>query len=556
MTTIEASAVSRPTFRDFAREIAIGFLQTVVVVDNEAELHSEELISDLTPPSPRGGATEIEDESTEIDHGTSVGGRQRAVLDAKVLNESFARVGLVCSVLRPAEQEDLSPLTVTVARRADIVVLDWKLFDNGERACSIIRQIHSDDELRQERLRLIAIYTAESGLADIREAVRRTLLEVSHAEGIETDDNGGRVALKMGHMRIVFLEKGSPSNVNTNRFDEPTLPSRLVDEFSILAFGLLPTTVLAAISAVREETHRLLARFHSDLDGASLSHRFLIPTADDASQFIMQLIADEVSAVLEVHQIGATVVGFGAIKLYLDMLREEGRTFQLPPKAGQPAKPFAFESLLALAEHGCNALEGGTGGKKDTLYQRVPELLYRSLQEGIERHCEFARISSLRREAAQQKRFPPAWRPQLTQGSIIEVNGSYLVCIQPLCDAVRLQASRPFLFARLSVVEEKFDIIVRTSAGTDVRLAADLRPYQLIAMSFRPSEGAHFPVADKDADGNFAFRPDGDSAKPARWIADLREAHAMRLIQRVASRLSRVGLDEFEWQRKQAGADD
>lgn len=550
MTTSESANLSAESYRDFAQRIAGEFLQTVVVVDNEAQFAPvDELNSELAPPSSRGDAAEIELPLPEA----SIEPREplRNTLDAKVLNDAFALSGLICSVLRPNEGQDIAKEMLAVARRADIVILDWKLFDQGEKATDIISQIRTADEIRLERLRLIAVYTGEPSLQPIRDSVKARLSESASAATIENDDTGGKVALNVGHMRIVFLVKGAPANSAPNCVDEATLPSRLLDEFSILASGFLPTAVLAAISVVREETHRLLARLHRDLDGACLSHRFLIPEGADASQFIMQLISDEVRAVLETHQVGERVAGFEPTKRYLEMLERDGTKFELPLKPSQTATTVDIAKVIALAEHGIP--DDGSMGSRSSIHERLCGLLYETTDDGRRRHLEFSRISSLKREAFQKKGFPAHWRPRLSQGSIIYLGGNYLVCIQPLCDAVRLTEFKSFLFAQLIKKDSTgFDIVVQDLDGRDILLAVDLRPYQLVSIRFGPSQGTHFSAGTRESDGTFTFQPEDQNGEKARWIADLREAHAMRLIQKIASQLSRVGLDEFEWQRKHA----
>ena len=151
--------------------IARDFLQTVLVVDDRAQFGAA-----IKPESDSSEATDLSPASDETSSPTS----QVAVpherlktpspaelaealeddeLNAKAIIDCFAKLGLVCGVIRPEHDETIIDIIGPAARRADILVLDWRLdSDNGEQSLDIIRHVVSDLDDRH-RLRLIVVYT-------------------------------------------------------------------------------------------------------------------------------------------------------------------------------------------------------------------------------------------------------------------------------------------------------------------------------------------------------------------------------------------------------------
>ena len=175
----------------------------------------------------------------------------------------------MCAVLAPWSDGDGSAATISASRRADIVILDWQLGDEGAQATGIIRQLIENDAEAGGRLRMIAVYTANPDLEAVRAAVGEVLTNFK-----ATDRPGNILALEAAHTKILFICKGATSAL-AGRIEEPDLPARLIDEFVDIAKGILANVALGCIAAIREDTHRVLARFHSGMDAPFLTHRIL-----------------------------------------------------------------------------------------------------------------------------------------------------------------------------------------------------------------------------------------------------------------------------------------
>ena len=149
------------TFEEHSKNIASSFLQSVVVVDDGAFLHDWERPRPHDKLVKPGRGTKPIKESPQPGEPTSED--KTHDLDAKVLIDTFAEKGLICSVLKPTLMESFEDKALNAALLADIVVLDWQLqgieFPDKDAAGLIAKIIHG--ERAQDRIRLIVIYSAE-----------------------------------------------------------------------------------------------------------------------------------------------------------------------------------------------------------------------------------------------------------------------------------------------------------------------------------------------------------------------------------------------------------
>jgi len=173
---------------------------------------------------------------------------------------------------------------------------------------------------------------------------------------------------------------------------------------------------------------------------------------------------------------------------------------------------------------------------------------------------EFAMLTSLRTRDKGTEIVP-----MLTLGTIVEditdVNeGSpqYWLCIQPRCDSVRLggeQRMYPLLPYEVKEPSQGFELVLRDSNEDFVCLKLIDEPSKCSMIPFKPlPESQHIICATKQEAG-FVFESETSGPKGRKrykWIADLKYEQAQRSISRFASRMSSVGLDEFEWLRLSA----
>src|ERR1035441_9821951 len=149
--------MSTSAFNRLSRRVASKFLNTVVVVDDQALL-AISATSDgpriLKPPGRQGGNA-----ITGPAESAAATPDSAHRLDAKKLTDSFARLGVVCSILRPEQQEmeSLKDVLSPVTAGSDVVILDWVLheFKQGQKTIEIIKELLRSSGPDRGRARLI-----------------------------------------------------------------------------------------------------------------------------------------------------------------------------------------------------------------------------------------------------------------------------------------------------------------------------------------------------------------------------------------------------------------
>ena len=199
--------------------------------------------------------------------------------------------------------------------------------------------------------------------------------------------------------------------------------------------------------------------------------------------------------------------------------------------------------LVDLGPAGLSSIQN-VGIAENKLHERLYVLLEADHQSGLAKHYEFARASALVRESAT---CGIGWVPRLGLGTIVKNGEGYLICIQPLCDAVRLKGPTQFIFAPLTIDPAKFDVVVKSPEGVDTCLRLGAQASLIRTVTFAPDPRLGVIQASKKGDSRVFT---GSEAQECVWIADLRTSFAQRMVHRIATNLSRIGLDEFEWQRR------
>lgn len=530
--------MAEQTFRAFSKGVVESFLQTVVVLDDGAYMTPDVSVPTVVEPDE---AVSVPEEVEPAEPAALPEAPNQ--LDAQALIGSFAERGLVCGVLLPWKGDDPSAATLAASRRADILILDWQLGDDGQKATEIIRKLIEEDISSGGRLRMLAVYTASPDLEAIRTKVNEALPGFDAVTGKD-----GTLALKGQHARIVFVKKGKTSEVGGSVAEED-LAGRLIDEFVELGTGLLANVALGSIASIRDETHRVLARFHSGLDAPFLTHRILLVTPEDAEGYAIDLLTSEFQSILGSRGVGRATAGREIIHSALQELQAGGAQFRLmsAKNSANNAVTVTVDQLMKLVDTGPAGLTDiPSGGGAGSLHQRIYLLLSADIPAGLAAHHEFARVSAHARERGS---VGPTWFARLDLGSIVRADEEYLVCVQPTCDALRLSEPAQFIFAALSVNDSEFDVVIKNAEGNEVCLKLNTQASKIRTVSFAPDKSTGAVLSSGAADD---FRFKSTDGKYFTWICDLRTSFAQRFVHRIANDLSRIGLDEFEWQRRHA----
>ena len=542
-------------FRSRTRDVVESFLRTVVLLDDLAVMSTSTgkpaeaaASAPLSVPDYPQSPTPKDEIPSRYPQGVR--------LDADAVIGGFADIGSVCAVLNPAPGDEFRERTVKTARRADIVILDWKIHESvGDAALDVMRGILRED---RQRLRLIAFYTGEPNLHEIFDRVKDVATAFYEDDELLVSD-GFRIS--KGPLRIVVLAKqGTLSDLQpelrNQEVAESQLADRLVNDFALMTGGLIRNCAIEGITAIRDNAHRILAKFEDSLDPAYLGHRLLLPHPPDAEDHLVEALGSELISVLEESRPGACA-DVDAIESWLEQREHEGLGI---------SERFPFPETKKLADGWRDLLSRGIDDANAILPKEMGKTkLRKQATEPFAKDTEAALRSNRRFAALLRLKTRYLGRPpRLSIGSLLRTPEDdeyrYFLCLQPKCDSVRLSASSGFPLIPLIPLE---DVEVKNQ-GTSLRLVLETnkdqwhdfgikpKPSELSIRFFKPSSDPPGEVvATKIQDGSFFF--EDDEGKKYRWIAEMKDEHAMGIAVEVASALARPGPNDAEWLRKAAG---
>ena len=526
-------------FDERCRKIAERFLVSAVVVDDAPYYY--EPVGPLRTPSRA-------DRTADGEKPAGRGGDQR--LNAGEITESFSKRGLICGVVRPADDGDVD---VAAVKRADLVVIDWQLHrDDGKRALKLINSILDGDRDKDQRLRLIAVYTGESDIEKIGKEMVRVLGQNGY--NFENDETDKPVMLSCGHCRIVIYAKQDTPlipELKNRSVSETVLPGRLIDDFARMTAGLLPSIALVALTAVRENAHQVLDKFDGGLDAAFLAHRACLPVPDDSEQHMVDQIASELRAVMEEEVSRNPPSGMDEIKSWIEKFKGSGN---IEFEGG----PVSRQDVLNMLDRGVgapNVFSKPNGLSKSKAHSR--------LTAGFARD-EDGRPEELDLRLAWMTCFRAIDPPdrKLWLGTAVRRCGKsdseeFLLCMRPRCDSVRIKGTESFLFLPLLIDPKpgKFQLVVRSRSNGSMyrRVSVDTDMSWWAMIKFKPDPTAKAVVARKKSGAaGYVFTDVGGNRY--EWIGELKTEVAHSVGQTFSSTLSRIALDRSEWLRRSEGS--
>ena len=442
---------------------------------------------------------------------------------------------MICGVLRPneAEIETFAQEFSTVLERADVLILDWVIysFRNGEKALEIIKMLQDASSGEGRRARLILIYSGEPDLSQIVDSIRQKL---------KVDSDGDRYTIRSGPLRISVYAKDQTNVLDAHKsrcIKEERLPEIVILEFAAMAGGLVSNVALKSLGVLRANTHQLLSTFNGKLDGPYVTHRTLL-LPEEASDHIVPLIVSEIQSILEDEHVG-DLAGSANVAKWLK--HQVKRGVKLSAKASDEKLYLKAMDLLLkkgvdknavakmFATHQKFANVWLKNKDKDKAAKNIAENLTNALTLAAEQNQfsdqELAILMSIRSRYS-----APA--PVLHLGTIVletsKGNSQYLLCVQPVCDSVRIDKSRAFPFLPLldTSADGKCDFLIRNGKETH-RLKLQTKPFHSKMITFNPAKREREIVARKE-DAGYFFKATGRRAR-YQWIADLRPEHAQRV---------------------------
>ena len=504
-----------------------AYLRTAAVIDDKVTQTRES--APATPNTPG----RIVQRSAESEAPRESSG---APLDSEALTAAFLNQGILCAVF-DSTQVLTDKKKITALLRSDILVVDWKLDDDGT---ITTRFIHRCAAMHPHALHMICIYTSENDFGAIRRKLEdtdntlRSIPELRYIPALreipDTDD-----AYAFGSIYVLIVKK----NV-----EEAKLPERLLDAFAPLVGGLLRNAVFHSIGAIRTNTHALLDRFHPDLDPAFVTHRVYSDPCEDTERHIIPLIGSEIGSILAQEKIPQHL-NSEAIQCWLDSGSSQNEDSGIP----QTIKDIINEKradILAKGIMSVRQIRHDSG--MDSVLKKSLLTAFWGAKDGVRSDVMLAMLMSC------EHRYSSDEKPVLKSGTLLKLDeqGSvkYFLCIQPPCDCVRIEKSgRNFIFACVlpSSNTENFNFSYIDEYENILYFKKSSKVYSSSLIKFKPAPGKTCIFA-KEISGKWFFE-DIDGKQYER-LFQLNELHALRTIQECSNTLSRIGLMESDWQRR------
>ncbi|HII81629.1 MAG TPA: hypothetical protein HA261_14865 [Methanosarcina sp.] len=548
------------SFTDLSVRVAERFLQTVVIVDDQAGYKGNqrnEQPKKVVVPS----RSTIKSATSEVKDKESKNVKIGNLLNTKQVIDSFASKGIVCSVLEPSnDKSEMFGGICEVAKRADVFIIDWQIHDDGQYTLEVISKIIMSDLEEGPGLRLIVVYTGENDLQRIFSEIKQKAENLS--TNFKFDEN--RLNLTLGHLRILLLakeglnfqkdERSIDSNYEFNVISEEKLPERIISEFAGMTEGLVSNVALASLAVLRRNTPLILSNLSQEIDPPYLAHRALLPNPDDAKNHAIDIITSEFHSILENYEVGENA-NFEAIEAWIKREEQKGNSFELAindsdiieleadnicefEKCGIENSNW-FETKVSKTKRGKFSKSG---------HKLLTKTLCVGSEDPVTLDYKFAMLTSLKNNYGLSK-----IKPILTLGTIVmdadrdPDTRSFWLCIQPRCDSVRLEDKRSFPFLQLKKVEgagENFDLVIQN--GEYIKLKINYEPYKSKLFEFEPIN----PDQVIRANEKLIFK---GKDRDFKWVSELKSEHALRVVHKFATNLSRIGLDESEWLRRWRG---
>ena len=518
------------TFYAIVREIANQYINSILFIDERAFLPDSLAVS--------------KDKPTD--------------LDVESITRAFTGANKICGFFAPTSLEDIEKCKQLVLK-PDIVVLDWNIKidqsflqedenqddetdDRGYYTLELLKSIVTD--AAEEKLKVVFIYTGEPGLNSI-------ISEISDTLGEKFQQNSEKFEVYSDNVHIIVRLKPD-SKVFHAGFDEfkvpyENLPDLLIDSFSEYVCGLIPCFAMKCITSIRENAAKILRVYNKGMDAELLAHEVSIPNPDDTKSYIAKSFGSAITdLIMEDESINTDLWA----DLWIDCF--------IPQK---PSKKNIAGKIVSVSKESANKLfhnrktkpnlsirfksAFGVSVEKEENNNVIDQLsrVFHQDDTIIEQsRYEFA--SLLHRKGLFSRKFSI---PTLSLGSVVEKEvGGYYLCIQQRCDSVRIpKKGRAFLFLPLTD-NKNSSVICALALAPGKCLYVPKQSYNLSIFTFAPGKNEDAIKATKENGGFFFISSDNISFK---WITELNEINAQRIVREYIGQLSRVGLDEAEWLR-------
>ncbi|ELY4573944.1 hypothetical protein SMZ97_001546 [Cronobacter turicensis] len=574
-------------FFETSQSIVKSFLSNVIAIDDKLffgnAISNKEEVASAANKDPFAFGEE-ESGSSEEDSGLGVANISLASstirdrlekevhnLDYQDLSLAFAEYGINCSGFIPDVHrfktiEDAAENITLSAKRVDATILDWRMDENfgaeiGSLAKASILKILQHDKSQHGRLRLIVIYTAEPNIAEITGNIAQTLQSVDFSV-LTNENNINFDNADLEFCQITVIEKKTTAK---------ELREEVVSLFTELTIGLLPNATLSTLSELRDKTHHILHTFSRDLDPAYLSHVIGLLSSpkvrenaeEVALDYAAELIAEELKSMIQISHPLKLSLEKNRIIDWLSHINMENDDDFFEIVVGDESGKIGSSRMKEL-------IEATENEQIDAILQSEPKIISKgqdslsffernriqvNLKNGtIDSHEKLSIIECKRRDGLSLTNL--AYAPNIKLGSIIkDRKGKYYICLQPLCDSVRLSSDASFLFLAVKEVKEptgKFTHVIHSKTGENIRLMARCSTQCIRKFDLKRNKTTRTVKASNQAGSNeyiIQCKKESGGIEELFWVGELKNNVAQAISNQVAASISRIGLDTNEWLR-------
>lgn len=571
-----SNSVENTNFFESSKLIVQNFLNNVITVDDQLSFGSAEVKVDAIEPFD-----DFDLAANDSGLGVVAAPVVQAApllhpLDYQELSISFSNKGINCCAYRPDINRDRNIETAAErimqsSKNTDITILDWQMDDkfvneegisqvDGSLAIASIKKILEHDKLQHGRLRLIIIYTGVPDLNSISDKLIQALL----SDGYTVSSNDNSISfdddeLKFCHIQVIEKQENADK-----------LTEKAINSFTNLTIGLLSSATLSAISALRNKTHHILHTFNKNLDPAYFSHILGLMSSPKAREnaheiafdYAAELISEEIKSIIQINNPIKHCLEKTRIDSWVDYIRKDDDADFFKIKVGDnPAVNISSTRIKSL-------LNATTTPKIKEILLEEPAIIPQQLKPqdiyeahriefkvkgwGDDCHEQLSIIECKRRDGLSLNNEP--YEPNVKLGSIIkDINENYYVCLQPLCDSVRLKSPTGFIFLKAEVVvaeKGKFTHVIRTKQGDKIKLIIRPKATNIFKFLLIPDPSTK-TVKSRQENSNYliSYQKDNDEIADLTWLGELKNNVAQAIANNLASNISRVGLDTNEWLR-------
>ncbi|GAB7269889.1 hypothetical protein DZS_12820 [Dickeya ananatis] len=292
---------------------------------------------------------------------------------------------------------------------------------------------------------------------------------------------------------------------------------------------------------VREKSHEIAFDYATDLISEEIKSNLQISQSIKINLGLQRLNAwvDYVNSAQRPDLFEITVGGLQKVGINSDRLKG------IINYTSDEALIHVLTSEPPIIKSGKDVLEKFGRGK---IHLNIKENTYLS-------HESLSAIECKRRDVLSLKPDSPA--PTVKQGSILKKDDSFYICMQPLCDSVRVRENTNFIFLKIDIITDnkQFTHVLRNPLGGFIKFNIKPLSKDIYIFKLKPNpdtntiktefiDGCHMVIHDR---GNNEF-------ENLTWVGELKSNIAQSIANKLAEQISRVGLDTNEWLRLSASS--